>query len=266
MDNLFSEGELAIVRSGVSNNFRIDGRSCFDIRQTKICASVLSSCNGSARALANQCSLIVGVKAEIGPPREDPPRGIVEISVEGRGQEETAEELSILLTNAITPVIDRESLCISTGKVWIFYVDVLVLEGACESQLIDLASVCIKAALQDTRVPKIIADEENADDFILQPEEYCPFNVPDLPILITLTRIEDSYVADATEEEETAGIARLTMAFNDRGELSYTRKSGTGSLQPEPLKHVLHEATQLAMSIHRDLDNQLKQSTDSIKS
>lgn len=266
---LFSEGELALVVSGVTDNFRIDGRTCFDIRSTRVKTNIVSSCNGSAQVQSTNCNITVGVKAEVGRPTIDEPDcGVVEFNVEcsanaspkfeGRGGEDIAQEIVFVLTNALIPNINRKSLCISKGhRVWVIYVDILILECSCVSQLIDLSALGIKAALSDTLVPKLIADEEDANDFVLSAEEYCPIDVTDLPILLTLTRIHDQYVADVTEEEAAAGIARLTLAFDAKGRLSYTKKSGSGSLHPDPLKEVLGKASKLAMKIHENLDKEL---------
>lgn len=268
---LFSDGELALVVSGVTDNLRIDGRSCFDIRHTRVRTGIVSSCNGSAQVQSKNCNITVGVKVEVGRPSPDEPDcGLVEFNAdcsanaspkfEGRGGEDIAQEIVFVLSNALIPAIDRKSLCISEGhKVWMIYVDVLILECSCVSQLIDLSALGIKAALSNTRVPKLIADEEDANDFVLsaESEEYCPIDTTDFPILLTLTRIHDQYVADVTEEEAAAGIARLTLAFDSKGQLSYTKKSGSGSLHPDPLKEVLSKASKLAIRIHENLDKQL---------
>jgi len=278
LGDLFSDGELALAVSGVTDNFRLDGRACFDIREIKVRAGVLSGCNGSASIQSKNCNITVGVKVEVGIPTPDEPdQGIVEISVdcsanaspkfEGRGGEDLAQELVFILSNAITPAIDRRSLCISEGhKVWIIYIDVLILECCCASQLLDLSAQGIKVALANTRVPKLIADEEDANDFVLSPdqEEYCPIDTSQLPILLTLTRIHDQYVADVTEEEAAAGIARLTLAFDSKGQLSYTKKSGLGSLHPDPLKEVLAKAAKLAIKTHQDLDKSTTSTSDGL--
>lgn len=267
----FSDGELALVISGVTDNCRIDGRSCFDIRHTSVKTGIVSSCNGSAQVQSTNCNITVGVKVEVGPPPPDEPDcGVIEFGAdcsanaspkfEGRGGDDIAQEIVFVLSNSLIPAIDRKSLCISEGhKVWIIYIDVLILECSCVSQLLDLSALGIKAALRDTRVPKLIADEEDANDFVMSSdlEEYCPVDTTDLPILLTLTRIHDQYVADVTEEEAAAGIARLTMAFDSKGRLSYTKKSGSGSLHPDPMKEVLGKASKLAMKIHSDLEKQL---------
>lgn len=267
----FSDGELALVISGVKDNFRIDGRSCFDIRRTQIRSGIVSSCNGSAQVQSTNCNITVGIKVEVGQPLPDEPDcGLLEINVdcsanaspkfEGRGGEDLAQELSFVLSNALLPAIDRTALCISKAhKVWIYYIDVLILECSCVSQLLDLSALGIKAALIDTRVPRLIADEEDANDFVLsaESEDYNPINLSGFPILLTLTRIHDRYVADVTEEEAAAGIARLTLAFDPKGQLSYTKKSGTGSLHPDPLKEVLSKARTIAIDLHKDLDKQL---------
>lgn len=282
MDELgetISDGELALAISGVTDNFRLDGRSCFDIRQTKVLAGVVSSCNGSSQIRSKNCNITVGVKVEVGVPNQDEPdMGIVEINVdcsanaspkfEGRGGQDLAQELVFILSNAIIPSIDRKALCISEGhKVWVVYIDVLVLECSCVSQLLDLSSQGIKAALANTLVPKLIADEEDANDFVLsaEQEEYNPIDAMNLPILLTLTRIHDQYVADVTEEEAAAGIARFSLAFDSKGRLSYSKKSGSGSLHPDPLKEVLGKAGKLAMKIHADLETQLGLSEQKIK-
>lgn len=271
LGDLFSDGELALVVSGVTDDFRIDGRSCFDIRHTHVKTGIVSSCNGSAQVQSTNCNITVGIKVEVGPPSPDEPDcGIIEFNADcsanaspkfgGRGGEDLAQEIVFVLTNAIKPAIDRKSLCISAGhKVWIFYIDVLILECSCVSQLLDLSALGVKAALRDTRVPKLIADEEDANDFVLSAdsEEYCPVDTTDLPILLTLTRIHDKYVADVTEEEAAAGIARLTLAFDSKGQISYTKKSGSGSLHPDPLKKVLDSASKLATEIHQNLESQL---------
>lgn len=268
---LFSAGELALVVSGVTDNLRIDGRSCFDIRHTRVKTGIVSSCNGSAQVQSSNCNITVGIKVEVGPPSPDEPDcGIVEFGAdcsanaspkfEGRGGEDIAQQIVFVLTNALIPAIDRKALCISKGhKVWVIYIDVLILECNCISQLIDLSALGVKAALSNTRVPKLITDEEDANEFVLSAEtdEYCPVDTTDLPILLTLTRIHDQYVADVTEEEAAAGIARLTLAFDAKGQLSYTKKSGLGSLHPDPLKGVLGKASKLAMTIHEDLAKQI---------
>lgn len=267
----FSDGEIALAVSGVTDNFRIDGRTCFDIRHTSIKTGIVSSCNGSAQVQSANCNITVGVKVEVGQPLPDEPDcGIIEFGAdcsanaspkfEGRGGEDIAQEIVFVLSNALVPNIDRKALCISEGhKVWIIYIDVLILECNCISQLLDLAALGVKAALSNTRVPKLIADEEDANDFVLsaESEEYCPVDTTDLPILLTLTRIHDQYVADVTEEEAGAGVARLTLAFDASGQLSYTKKSGSGSLHPDPLKEVLGKASKLAMKIHENLKLQL---------
>lgn len=271
LGELCSDGELALVVSGVKDNFRIDGRSCFDIRHTRIKTGIIPSCNGSAQIQSTNCNITVGIKVEVGPPSPDEPDcGIVEFSAdcsanaspkfEGKGGEDISQEIVFVLSNSLTPAIDRKSLCISVGhKVWIIYIDVLVLECSCVSQLLDLSAIGVKAALRNTRVPKLIADEEDANDFVLSAdsEEYCPVDTSNLPILLTLTRIHDQYVADVTEEEAAAGIARLTLAFDSQGQLSYTKKSGSGSLHPDPLKEVLGKASKLAMKIQEDLEKQI---------
>lgn len=266
LGGLFSDGELALVVSAITDNFRIDGRSCFDIRHTDVRTGILSGCNGSAEIKSQNCVITVGVKLEVGKPLADEPDcGIVEINAdcsanaspkfEGRGGEEIAQEIVLILSNAIVPAIDRKALCISEGhRVWILYIDVLILECSCVSQLLDLSALGIKAALSDTKVPRLIADEENANDFVLSPEsEEYPIDVTHLPILLTLTRIHDQYVADVTEEEAAAGIARFTLAFDAMGQLTYTKKSGTGSLHPDPLKEVLAKASKLAIRMHESL-------------
>lgn len=271
LGDLFSDGELALAVSGVTDNFRLDGRSCFDIRTTSVRVNVISSCNGSAQVQSKNCNITVGIKVEVSAPLlDEPDSGLVEINVncsananpkfEGRGGEDIAQEIVFVLSNSIASAIDRKALCISEGhKVWAIYIDVLILECSCVSQLIDLSALGIKAALIDTRVPRLIADEEDANDFVLSAdsEEYCPVDTKEIPILLTLTRIHDQYVADVTEEEAAAGIARLTLAFDAQGSLSYTKKSGSGSLHPDPMKEVLGKAQNLAIKIHQDLDKQL---------
>lgn len=272
IEGRFSDGELALVYNSISDNFRIDGRSCTDIREIKTETSILPGCNGSAKVESKNCSLTVGVKVEVSNPTiEEPNCGLFEINVncsananpkfEGRGGEDTGQDLAFILNNSILPTIDLTNLCISVGhKVWAIYVDVLVLECSCVGQLLDMSSIAIKAALCDTKIPKVIPDEEDPNDFIIANEcdEYCPLDLNRLPILVTLILIGNKFVADVTEEEAAAGSARLTFAFDSTGQLLYSKKSGNGIMKFEYVDEGARMAQKLAIELHNNLNFQIE--------
>lgn len=271
--NLVSDAEIAFTTNGISEDFRNDGRSCFEFREINIKTGNILNCNGSARINCANCDIIVGVKLEIDKPLDDEPDlGRVEFTVEcsananplfeGRGGDEIAQEIVFALSDAITPSIDRKALCINSKETaWIVNIDVLILECGSISSLIDLSAMGVKAALHNTRIPKLILDEEDASEFIVSDDTHdcLEIDVRPIPLLLTLTRIHDQYVADVTEDEAASGIARLTIALDDTGNLSYIKKAGSGSLHPDPLKEVLSKAKELASSIHRDLYKKLNQ-------
>ena len=87
------------------------------------------------------------------------------------------------------------------GQCWILYVDVVVLE--CGGNLMDSVSIAVKAALFDTKIPRVrvrvdeeteVKDVELSDD----PHDCISLDIVNVPLVVTTSKIGYGHVVDAT--------------------------------------------------------------------
>ncbi|RVE67036.1 hypothetical protein OJAV_G00113430 [Oryzias javanicus] len=115
--------------------------------------------------------------------------------------------------------VDLQSLCISAGEhCWVLYVDVLLLQ--CDGNLYDAISVAIKAALFNTKIPRVhvSADEEGGKEVELSddPFDCVRLNVESVPCIVTLCKVGHRHVVDATLQEKACSVASLIIAVTHR--------------------------------------------------
>ncbi|GCC29572.1 hypothetical protein chiPu_0008015 [Chiloscyllium punctatum] len=172
---VLSEAEKVYVMHGVQDDLRIDGRGCEDYRHTEIETDVVSNTSGSARVKIGHTDILVGVKAEMGTPKlERPYEGFLEFFVdcsanatpefEGRGGEDLGTEIA----NTLYRLLE------------------------CGGNLFDAISLAVKAALHNTRIPKVrvLEDDEGAKEIELSDDPYdcIRLNVENVPCIVTLSK------------------------------------------------------------------------------
>lgn len=244
-----SEAEKVYIVHGIQEDLRVDGRGCEDYRCVEVETDVVSNTSGSARVKLGHTDILVGVKAEMGAPRLDKPNeGYLEFFVdcsanatpefEGRGGDDLGTEIANTLYRIFNnkSSVDLQSLCISPREhCWILYVDVLLLE--CGGNLFDAISIAVKAALFNTRIPRVcvLEDEEGSKDIELSDDPYdcIRLSVENVPCIVTLCKIGYRHVVDATLQEEACSLASLLVSVTSKGVVTCTRKVGKGSLDPE---------------------------------
>jgi len=283
--HLISDSERAFIIHSVQDNHRIDGRQCLDYRMIEVETNKISSCNGSGHVRLGNNEVLVGIKGEVEEPSPTRPKeGRIEFFVDlsanaspefsGRGGEDIAEELAIFCDHAYHDCLDLESLCIVPGKqVWGLHIDILVLEFGSRASLFDAAGIAIKAALYNTRLPKIDfgeQEEEGSDeedyDIADDPSSVFKLDISRVPLFITLTKINAFYCVDVTQEEEIASISSMTLAIDSRGNVLHLKKFSGGSLNPEPFKDILPRAQQIAIGMHSNLAQKLHQELEILES
>jgi exosome complex component RRP42 len=281
--NEISQSERRYVIEGVEQNMRSDGRSRLDYRTFTLEAGLVSQTNGSARVrLGQNTDVLVGVKVEVGEVDIDfPDQGILQVHVEclpsaspefeGRGAEELNATLAATLSNLIRNsfAIDWKSLCISPGKqCWIVYVDCLVLDSS--GNIFDALSIAVKAALHNTKIPKIeVFELENGTTEIEvsdDPADFTRLDTSNVPISVNLAKVGTRYIVDPSFEEELCMEARLTIAINAKGNICSIQKGGgtSSGVNPSELNKMLQVARKIGMSLQEKLaqvlDNQEKTS------
>ncbi|KAM3857884.1 exosome complex component RRP42 [Diretmus argenteus] len=270
-----SEAEKVYILHGIRDDLRVDGRSCEDYRHMEIETDVVSNTDGSAKVTLGYTAVLVGIKAEIGKPRPTAPdEGYLEFFVdcsanatpefEGRGGEELGTELSNTLYKVFNNKhsIDLKSLCISAGEhCWLLYVDVLLLQ--CDGNLYDAISIAIKAALFNTKIPKvqISEDEEGGKEIELSDDPYdcMRLSVENIPCIVTLCKVGHRHVVDATLQEKACSVASLIIAVTHKGMVTCVRKVGGGSLDPESIFEMTEAGKRVGKTLHAPLMKLLHQ-------
>ena len=158
-----SDAEKCFIIHGINDDFRIDGRRCFDRRAFEVDTDLMPNCAGSAQVRIGNSQVLVGVKMNlVKPDLEQPRRGKLEFFLdisanaspffEGRGGQDIANEITDLLENSYQHCKFLENLCVVPGQtVWCIFVDSLVLEAGSRPSLCDAVSIATKAALYDTK-------------------------------------------------------------------------------------------------------------------
>ncbi|XP_004835117.1 exosome complex component RRP42 [Heterocephalus glaber] len=268
-----SEAEKVYIVHGVQEDLRVDGRSCEDYRCAEVETGVVSNTSGSARVQLGHTDILVGVKAEMGTPKlEKPDEGYLEFFVdcsasatpefEGRGGDDLGTEIASTLYRIFSSrsSVDLQSLCISPREhCWVLYVDVLLLE--CGGNLFDAISLAVKAALFNTRIPKVrvLEDEEGSKDIELSDDPYdcMQLSVENVPCIVTLCKIGCRHVVDATLQEEACSLASLLVAVTSSGVVTCMRKVGKGSLDPESIFEMMETGKRVGKVQHTTLQDVL---------
>lgn len=256
---MVSKSEKVFLNLGVRQGVRNDGRDCFDFRPVTLETGVLPQAYGSAKVSIGKgiiggsggTDVLVSIKAEVMVPTpQRPEEGGVEVSVECaasnfvgcRNRRDLREEVNAELTSTIYSLLSNtiplRTLCVMPARfAWRLFVDVMVLQN--EGNIADAVSFAVWAALQTTRLPRLVGVEAQAghqDDFTLDssPENAVLVDAQKVPILITLVGVGGGFILDPNREEEACGSCRLAVAVNACGQ--YCGAKQMGSLELEPLR------------------------------
>ncbi|NXD19448.1 EXOS7 protein, partial [Spelaeornis formosus] len=262
---VLSEAEKLYIVHGVQEDLRVDGRGCEDYRCAEVETDVVSNTSGSARVKLGETDILVGIKAEMGTPKlEKPDEGYLDFFVdcssnspelEGRGGEELGTDIANTLYRVFSceNSVDLKSLCINPKEhCWVLYVDVLLLE--CGGNIFDAISIAVKAALFNTRIPKVhvLEDEEGTKEIELSDDPYdcIRLNVDEVPCIVTLSKIGYSHVVDATLQEEACSLASLLVSVTSKGAITSMKKVGKGSLDPESIFEMMETGQRVGKALH----------------
>lgn len=226
----------------LSKGKRLDGRSLTDFRSITIKVGVIQKSNGSAEVSIGNTKVVAGVKIETGTPFPDTPnQGLLVVNaeflpfssalIEPGPPDEDAIEVSRVVDRGIreSQMIDLNALVIEPGKlVYCVFVDISILNM--DGNIFDAAFLSAVSALLTTTFEKKIVKDDGGIEF-----QKCKLPKRCIPISVTSIIIGDSILIDPNEEEESVQDSRLTLTFNDEGNLCAGQKGGSMGISKEQL-------------------------------
>jgi exosome complex component RRP42 len=241
---------------------RLDGRGLGDYREIKIEQGIIEKAEGSARVLLGKTEVLVGVKIETGAPFPDTPNdGVLTVNAElvplasptfePGPPDEHSIELARIVDRGIreSKAIDTEKLCIEPGKqVFVVFVDVYVLNH--DGNLIDASALAAVAALMNTKM----SNYEIKDGKVEIKQGYTPLPLKSHPITVTLGKINNKLIVDPWLEEEQVMDSRISMAFNDEGNLCAIQKGCSGYFTQQQILEALKLAHEKAAELRKKMD------------
>jgi exosome complex component RRP42 len=261
MSSLVTRVRLQQIEKLIEKAKRLDGRGLNDYREIKLEQGLIEKAEGSARILLGKTEVLVGVKIETGTPFSDTPNdGVMTVNAElvplasptfePGPPDENSIELARIVDRGIreSKAIDTKKLCIEPGKkVFVVFVDVYVLNH--DGNLIDASALAAVSALLNTKMPNY----EVKDGEIVIKQGYTPLPMKSHPITVTLGKINNKLIVDPWLEEEQVMDARLTMAFNDEGNICATQKGGAGSFTQQQISEGIKIAQEKAAELRKKM-------------
>ena len=226
----------------INQNERIDGRELKEFREVNIETGIAKKAEGSAKVTMGDTKVIVGVKFGVGDPFPDTPdEGILMVNAElgpiaspdfesgPPGKEAT--ELARVIDRGIreSEALPLEELCIEEGeKVWKVMVDIHVLDN--DGNLMDASALGAAKALMEAKMPgyddgEVLRDEEN------------DFELEEIPIACTVSKVNGNYVIDPNLIEEEVADSMVTVTWAEEN-LCSLQKRGEGGFKKEELIEV----------------------------
>jgi len=143
---------------------------------------------------------------------------------------------------------------VSGQHCWVLYVDALILDSS--GNLFDALSIAVRAALFNTQIPEIIvtpSSESGKFDLALNEDKTFGIAVDNVPVCVTLSKIGEHHIVDATLEEELCRGCRVTFAVNKKGNVCSMQK-GMGTITPHGLTLMLQNAGSIGKVLIEKMD------------
>jgi exosome complex component RRP42 len=250
-DRVMSQLNEDYVENLAAEGRRFDGRDFGEFRQLELEVDFITQSAGSARVQLGETDVIVGISMEAGDPYDDSPNeGVMTTSAElipmaspefesgPPGPEAT--ELARVVDRGIreTDTIDFEELCIEPGEsVWVCFFDMHVLDY--NGNLFDACAVGALAAALSGTVP-------NEAEGLGEDE---PIPVNHLPVSVTAMKIGDEIVFDPGLVEDEVGGPRLTVSFDENGDIAAMQKGLEGGFTPDEVQKIIKSGRDKAAQI-----------------
>ena len=237
---------------------RADGRELNEYRNIELETNIISKAEGSARVKIGNTQVVVGIKMDVGEPYPDSPEsGVMTTAAEliplaspdfeAGPPRENAIELARVVDRGVreSETVDVKKLCIQEGKkVYMVFCDIYPLEF--DGNLLDAASMAANAALNSARY-----EEHKWEDGEAVPTgNKVALPIQNMAVECTVSKIGESLVIDPHIREEFVQDCRITMAIDEKGNLTAMQKGGGAG--PITLEQI---DSAITMALDRAKDN-----------
>lgn len=260
-----SESLISMLKRGL----RSDQRDLVSPRNITIEVGVIEKANGSALVKLGKTQVLVGIKIEPGKPFPDTPdEGVLQVNselvpmaspvFEPGPPDENAIELARVIDRSLRDpkAIDLKSLVIRPGeKAWVLWVDVYVLDY--DGNYFDASMLGVMAALMNTKLPEY--EETESGELIVHRDKLTtPLKLNKRVVLVTTAKIGDYIVVDPNLDEELIADARLTLAFDEEGNIVGAQKSSIGGYTRSELSRAIEVSRKASQIYFKLLDQALQ--------
>ena len=260
-----SESLINMLKRGL----RSDQRDLLSPRNITIEVGVIEKANGSALVKLGKTQVLVGIKIEPGKPFPDTPdEGVLQVNselvpmaspvFEPGPPDENAIELARVIDRSLRDpkAIDLKSLVIRPGeKAWVVWIDVYVLDY--DGNYFDASMLGVMAALMNTKLPEY--EETESGELIVHRDKLTtPLKLNKRVVLVTTAKIGDYIVVDPNLDEELIADARLTLAFDEEGNVVGAQKSSIGGYMRSELSRAIEVSRKASQIYFKLLDQALQ--------
>jgi ribosomal RNA-processing protein RRP42 (EC 3.1.13.-) len=260
-----SESLISMLKRGL----RSDQRDLVSPRNITIEVGVIEKANGSALVKLGKTQVLVGIKIEPGKPFPDTPdEGVLQVNselvpmaspvFEPGPPDENAIELARVIDRSLRDpkAIDLKSLVMRPGeKAWVLWVDVYVLDY--DGNYFDASMLGVMAALMNTKLPEY--EETESGELIVHRDKLTtPLKLNKRVVLVTTAKIGDYIVVDPNLDEELIADARLTLAFDEEGNIVGAQKSSIGGYTRSELSRAIEVSRKASQIYFKLLDQALQ--------
>ncbi|GIY41722.1 exosome complex component RRP43 [Caerostris darwini] len=230
----------------LENSIRPDARSITKFRPVLIDISAIGTAFGSALVKLGRTSVLCGIKAELtNPLTNEPDKGFFVPNI----------TLTSICSNRYVPgppceqaqvysqivmdlwknssFIDPVDLCIIPNKlVWCLFVEMTCL--SCDGNVLDACILALMAALKNTKLPKVLVDEET--NSIEVTDDLLDLKMNFVVLSVTYAQLGESVIADPTSEEESLAKGSVTIFLKDNQEVNI---HSVGPIKDDQLFHCI---------------------------
>ena len=243
------------IADNLQKNTRIDGRGLLEYREITTDIGIIEKASGSALVSLGKTKILAGVKVEMGVPYPDKPEdGVLTVNAEliplaspdfePGPPSEDAIELARVVDRGLreSKAIDTKKLCIVPGKkVFVVFVDLNVLDHS--GNLFDTAALASILALMSAKIRDYTVSKSGA---LKYKDSTSHLPLQNFPVEVTVAKIGEKMIVDASLEEEAVIDAQITIAVGKDNEICAVQKSLFDTLSQEEVHQALQIATDKA--------------------